>query len=101
VGGRTWQPVSLPGAGQGTAVTAATATAHGFVLAGTTGSDVVLWTSPDGRTWRSSRPHGMGLDGLGTQRLTGLTVVGGTLVGVGFTGDASGDVPTLWRTPIP
>jgi hypothetical protein len=100
-GGRTWQPVSLPGAGQGTAVTAATATAHGFVLAGTTGSDVVLWTSPDGRTWRSSRPHGMGLDGLGTQRLTGLTVVGGTLVGVGFTGDASGDVPTLWRTPIP
>ncbi|MFL6055050.1 MAG: hypothetical protein ACJ72W_19380 [Actinoallomurus sp.] len=100
-GGRTWQPVALPGAGQATAVTAATATAHGFVLAGTTGSDVVLWTSPDGRTWRSSRPHGMGLDGLGTQRLTGLTVVGGTLVGVGFTGDASGDVPTLWRPPIP
>ncbi|MCO5991806.1 hypothetical protein [Actinoallomurus rhizosphaericola] len=100
-GGRTWQPVSLPGAGQGTAVTAATVTAHGFVLAGTAGSDVVLWTSPDGRTWRSSRPHGLGLDGLGTQRLAGLTVVGGTLVAVGFTGDASGDVPTLWRTPIP
>ncbi|GAA4610299.1 hypothetical protein GCM10023195_42170 [Actinoallomurus liliacearum] len=100
-GGRTWQPVSLPGVGQNTAVTAVTATAHGFVLAGTTGSDVVLWTSPDGRTWRASRPHGRGLDGLGTQRLAGLTVVGGTLVGVGFTGDASGDVPTLWRTPIP
>ncbi|GAA0327922.1 hypothetical protein NE235_31685 [Actinoallomurus spadix] len=100
-GGRSWQPVSLPGAGQGTAVTAVTATAHGFVLAGTAGSDVVLWTSPDGRTWRSSRPHGLGLDGLGTQRLAGLTVVGGTLVAVGFTGDASGDVPTLWRTPVP
>ncbi|MCO6007666.1 hypothetical protein NE236_22060 [Actinoallomurus purpureus] len=100
-GGRTWQPIALPGAGQGAAVTAGTATAHGFVLAGTTGSDVVLWTSPDGRTWRSSRPHGTGLDGLGTQRITGLTVAGGTLVGVGFTGDATGDVPTLWRTPIP
>ncbi|MEV0404670.1 hypothetical protein [Actinoallomurus sp. NPDC050550] len=100
-GGRTWQPVSLPGAGQGTAVTAATATAHGFVLAGAAGSDVVLWTSADGRTWRSSRPAGLGLNGLGTQRLTGLTVTGGTLVGVGFTGDASGDVPTLWRRPIP
>jgi hypothetical protein len=100
-GGRTWQPVSLPDAGQGTAVTAATATAHGFVLAGAAGSDVLLWTSPDGRTWRSSRPHGTGLDGSGTQRITGLTVVGGTLVGVGFTGDASGDRPTLWRRPIP
>lgn len=100
-GGRTWQPVTLPGGGPGTWVTAATATPHGFVLAGATGSDVVLWTSPDGRTWRSTRPHGMGLDGRGTQHLTGLTVVGGTLVAVGFTGDSSGDVPTLWRTPVP
>jgi hypothetical protein len=100
-GGRTWQPSALPGAVPGTRITAATATPRGFVLAGSTGSDVVTWSSPDGRAWRASRPHGLGLDGPGLQQLDGLTVVGGKLWGVGFTGDYRTDGPTLWRTTAP
>ncbi|MFB9837495.1 hypothetical protein, partial [Actinoallomurus acaciae] len=82
-------------------VTAATATPGGFVLAGTAGSDVVTWSSADGRTWRATRPHGLGLDGPGVQELDGLTVVGANLLAVGFTGDYRTDRPTLWRTPMP
>ena len=100
-GGRTWQPAALPGAAPGTALTAATATPRGFVLVGTAGSDVTLWTSADGRAWRVSRPHGTGLDGPGVQRLDGATVTGANLLAVGFTGDSRTDRPTLWRTPTP
>jgi hypothetical protein len=100
-GGRTWQPSALPGAAPGTRITAATATSHGFVLAGTAGSDVATWSSADGRTWRATRPHGFGLDGPGVQELDGLTVVGADLLAVGFTGDYRTDGPTLWRTPTP
>ncbi|MCW2946172.1 MAG: hypothetical protein JWR24_2889 [Actinoallomurus sp.] len=100
-GGRTWQPAALPGAVKGAVLTAATATPHGFVLAGTSGSDVSLWTSPDGRAWHVSHPHGLGLDGPGVQRLDGMTVVGRNLLAVGFTGDYRRDGPTLWRTPAP
>jgi hypothetical protein len=100
-GGRTWQPVALPGAAPGTVLTAVTATPRGFVLAGTTGSDVTVWASPDGRAWHASRPHGPGLDGPGVQRLDGMTVVGGKLFAVGFTGDYRRDGPTFWRTPVP
>jgi hypothetical protein len=100
-GGGTWQPAALPGAAPGTALTAATATPRGFVLAGGTRSDVMMWTSPDGRTWRTVRPHGLGLDGPGVQRLDGLTVAGTNLLAVGFTGDYRSDEPTLWRTPTP
>ncbi len=100
-GGRTWQPVALPEAAPGSAPTAAVATAHGFVLAGTAGSDVLLWTSADGRTWRASRPHGFGLDGSGVQRLDGVTVMGRDILAVGFTGDSGNETPTLWRVPAP
>jgi hypothetical protein len=100
-GGRTWQPAALPGAASGTQLTAATSTPRGFVLMGTAGSDVMTWTSPDGRAWRASRPHGLGLDGLGVQRLDGVTVAGTNLLAVGFTGDSRTDGPTLWRTPMP
>lgn len=103
-GGRTWRPASLPGVVQDTAVTAATATPHGFVLSGTSGAsgaDVMLWTSADGTTWQVSRPHGRGLDGPGVQRLDGMSVVGNDLVAVGFTGDYRGDASTLWRRPLP
>jgi hypothetical protein len=100
-GGHTWQPAALPGAAPGTRLTAATATPRGFVLLGTAGSDVLTWTSPDGRTWHGSRPHGLGLDGRGVQRLDGVTVAGPDLLAVGFTGDSRTDGPTLWRTPMP
>jgi hypothetical protein len=100
-GGRTWQPAALPGAAPGTRLTAATATAHGFVLAGTVGSNVATWSSPDGRTWRIAHPRGLGLDGPGVQQLQGLTVAGRDLLAVGFTADYRTDVPTFWRTPAP
>ena len=100
-GGRTWRPVVLPDAAQDAAITAATATSRGFVLAGTTGSDVMLWTSADGLSWRSSRPRGNGLDGPGVQRIEGLAVTGGALTAVGFSGDYRDDGPTLWRRPLP
>jgi hypothetical protein len=100
-GGRTWQPSALPGAAPGTALTAAVATPRGFVLVGTAGSDVVTWTSADGRVWRVARPQGLGLDGPGVQRLDGVTVTGADLLAVGFTGDSRTDRPTLWRTPAP
>lgn len=100
-GGRTWTPSSLPGAAPGTQLTAATSTPRGFVLIGTTGSDVLTWTSADGRAWQQSRPHGRGLDGRGVQRLDGVTVVGANLLAVGFTADARTDGPTLWRTRVP
>ena len=100
-GGRTWRPAALPGSGPDTEVTAATATPHGFVLVGTAGSDVLMWTSADGVTWTSAKPRGDGLDGPGVQRLAGVTVTGTTLMAVGFTGDARRDAPTLWLRPIP
>ncbi len=100
-GGRTWQPAALPGAAPGTALTAVTATPRGFVLVGATGSDVVTWSSADGRAWRVARPHGLGLDGRGVQRLDGVTAVGANLLAVGFTADARTDGPTLWKTPAP
>jgi hypothetical protein len=100
-GGRTWRPAALPGAVAGTELSAATATPRGFVILGASGSDVLTWTSADGRTWRLSRPHGLGLDGPGVQRLAGVAVAGPDLLAVGFTGDARTDGPTLWRTPTP
>ncbi|HET9974901.1 MAG TPA: hypothetical protein VFQ68_42185 [Streptosporangiaceae bacterium] len=36
----------------------------------------------------------------GIQAITGLTVSGRTLTGVGFTATPSGEQPTLWQPPI-
>lgn len=96
--GKTWQQVSLP---PGAAVTAATGTSRGFVLLATLGTDVVVLTSPDGRTWKTTKPHGNGLDGTGIQRMNGVTTVGQDLLAVGYTADYRRDGTTLWRTPIP
>jgi hypothetical protein len=98
-GGRTWRSQPLAGAAT------VASTPKGFVLTGTDGAsgraDVLLWTSADGRAWRSIRPHGTGLDGPGAQRLTALTTLGDRLLAVGvMTGDR-GETPTLWLTPRP
>jgi hypothetical protein len=98
-GGRTWRSQPLAGAAT------VASTPKGFVLAGTDGApgraDVLLWSSADGRAWRSIRPHGTGLDGPGAQRLTALTTLGDRLLAVGvMTGD-QGETPTLWLTPRP
>lgn len=106
-GGGTWQEVQLPSVGQAgdTVLTALTATPKGFVLAGTVGasgrSDVVLWTSADGRSWTARTPQGTGLSGRGDQWLTGMTALGGDLVAVGVTADHRGEQPTLWQRPLP
>ncbi|MCO5985779.1 hypothetical protein NE235_06620 [Actinoallomurus spadix] len=104
-GGRTWQQTPLTDATTNTAVTATAATPRGFVIAGTAGrpgaTDVMLWSSGDGRTWTSARPKGTGLSGKGDQKLNGLTAVGSDLLGLGATSDHTGGQPTLWRRPLP
>lgn len=105
-GGRSWQPAPLAAGGPAnTAVTAMAATPHGFVVAGTSGrvgsSDVMLWSSVDGRAWTLARPEGTGLSGKGAQQLNGLTAIGADLLAVGVTSDHTGDQPTLWRRPLP
>jgi hypothetical protein len=105
-GGRTWRTGGVPaGTPAGAALTAVTATAKGFLLAGATGEagrqDVALWTSPDGSGWRRLAASGTGLDGPGDQRLTALASVGGQVVGTGTSTGHRGEVPMLWRTPAP
>ncbi|KAB2343294.1 hypothetical protein [Actinomadura rudentiformis] len=101
-GGRTWRLAIPQGA---TTLTALTATAKGFVLAGVSGApgnrNVALWTSPDGTAWQKTLAQGTGLDGPGDQRLTGMTGLGSELVAVGVTADHRGETPTLWRTMAP
>ncbi len=102
-GGRSWQSIALPiEAGARSSVTAVIATPTGFVVAGTIDrpGDVVLWTSPDGRTWRRESPEGPGLTGPGDQRLTGFATVGDELVAVGSTTTDDGDRPTVWRRAL-
>ncbi len=41
-----------------------------------------------------------GLGGQGVQEITGLTVSGSTLTGVGFAASATSETPTIWRSPI-
>ncbi|MFV2210279.1 hypothetical protein ACFHW2_08670 [Actinomadura sp. LOL_016] len=93
--GKTWALSTLDAA----AITASAATDGGFVLAGTPAgtSDVALWTSADGRSWQVRRPEGSGLNGDGSQRITGLTALGDELLATG----TNGTTPTLWRTDPP
>ncbi|MFC6878830.1 MULTISPECIES: WD40/YVTN/BNR-like repeat-containing protein [Actinomadura] len=93
--GRTWRAQPL----QASELTAALAGPRGFVVAGSPagGSDVALWASADGTSWRTIRPRGRGLDGDGAQRLTALTAQGDGLLAVG----TDGATPTLWHTPLP
>jgi hypothetical protein len=108
-GGKTWQETALPdAAGQSSGaalVNAATATPGGFVISGAAGrpgeTDVVLWTSRDGRSWTLDRPTGTGLSAPGDQWIAGLTALGGDLLAVGFTASHQGEQPILWRRPIP
>ena len=102
--GGDWELAELP-APPGSAPSALLATAGGYVAAGYTGppgrGDVRLWTSSDGRAWNARDLEGVGLTGPGEQRITALTAVGSTLVGLGYTADYRNEFPTLWHTPLP
>jgi len=117
-GGVTWTESALPvPAGRAfiTALTALTGTGTGagagagaggtFLATGTFDStaghqDVVVWTSASGSSWKAVTPGGQGLTGQGIQAITGLTVSGRTLSGVGFTATPGGEQPVLWQSPV-
>ncbi len=117
-GGATWTESALPvpaGRAFVTALTALTGTGTGtetgagaggtFLATGTFGSaagqqDVVVWTSASGSSWKAVTPGGQGLAGRGIQAITGLTVSGRTLSGVGFTATPAGEQPVLWQSPV-
>jgi len=104
-GGRSWTEVFLPVPAGTAHVSAVAAAGGGFTVTGTFGAtagdrDVAVWTSRDGLTWTAATPTGPGLAAPGIQAITGLTVSGRTLTGVGFTATPSGEQPTLWQPPI-
>jgi hypothetical protein len=104
-GGASWSESALPVPADLTSVTALAAAGGSFTATGTYGStpghqDVVVWTSPDGSSWRAAEPAGQGLTGPGVQAITGLAVAGSTLAGVGFTASPAGEQPVFWQAPV-
>jgi hypothetical protein len=103
-GGRTWRETHLPAPGRPAGVTALVAAGGGFLATGTLGDgsdqDVIVWWSHDGLTWHAVRPAGRWLRGPGAQQITGLSVSGNTLTGVGYTATGSGQHPVLWQARI-
>jgi hypothetical protein len=103
-GGRTWREVSLPVPGGPASVTALITAGGGFLGTGTLraggAQDVIVWWSPDGLTWHAVRPAGRWLSGLGAHQITGLSVSGGMLTGVGSAATGTGQRPVLWRASI-
>ncbi len=104
-GGASWISSALPVPAALTSVTALAAAGGAFTATGTYGStpghqNVVVWTSPNGSAWRAAEPAGQGLTGAGIQAITGLTVSGSTLTGVGFTASPTSEEPVFWQSPI-
>jgi hypothetical protein len=104
-GGMTWTESSLPVPAGQAKVTALAAAGGTFTVTGTFGTtpghqDVVVWTSSDGSHWTAATPGGEGLAGPGIQAITGLTVSGATLTGVGYTASPQSDQPLFWQSPI-
>ena len=104
-GGASWIESALPIPAGLTSVTALAAADGNFTATGTYGrtaghQNVVVWTSPNGSAWRAAEPTGQGLTGSGIQAITGLTVSGSTLAGVGFTASPAAEEPVFWQSPI-
>jgi len=102
-GGRTWRETSLPVPGRPAGVTALVTAGGGFLATGTLGDgadqDVIVWWSHDGLTWHAVRPAGRWLRGP-AQQITGLSVSGDMLTGVGYAATGSGQHPVLWQARI-
>jgi hypothetical protein len=103
-GGRTWRETRLPAPVRPVGVTALVTAGAGFLATGTLGDgsdqDVIVWWSHDGLTWHAVRPSGQWLHGPGAQQITGLSMAGSTLTGVGYTATGSGQHPVLWQARI-
>jgi hypothetical protein len=103
-GGRTWREPPLPVRGPPAGVTAFVAAGGGFVATGTQGGGgdqhVVVWWSQDGLSWHAVRPSARSRNGPGAQQITGLSVSGNMLTGVGYTATGSGQHPVLWQARI-
>jgi hypothetical protein len=103
--GTSWTEEALPVPSGSAQVTALAAAGQTFTATGTYGStpghqDVVIWTSSNGADWTTVTPAGQGLAGPGIQAITGLTVSGSTLTGVGFTASPASEEPLFWQSPI-
>ena len=112
----TWREISLPAPGRPAAVTALVTAGGGFlgtgiqIAGGARGAggaqgaggarDVIVWWSSDGLTWHAARLTGRGPGGPGVQQITGLSVSGGMLTGVGSTATGAGQRPVLWQTRV-
>jgi hypothetical protein len=103
-GGRTWRTARLPAPGGPAGVTALVTAGGGFLATGALGDgsdqDVIVWWSHDGLTWHAVRPSGQWLRGPGAQQITGLSMSGSMLTGVGYTATGSGQQPVLWQLRI-
>jgi hypothetical protein len=103
--GNTWTEGTLPATDGPATVTAIAAVTGGFTALGRFGTDqgnqdIVVWMSTNGATWSTSTPTGRGLSGTGVQTITGLTVSGSTLIGVGFSASPVAENPIIWQSPI-
>jgi hypothetical protein len=103
-GGSTWRETALPAPGSSAGVTALVAVGGGFLATGTLGAggtqDVIVWWSGNGLTWHTVRPVGKRPGGPGAQQITGLSVSGNVLTGVGYAATGTGQHPVLWQARI-
>jgi hypothetical protein len=103
-GGRTWRESRVPVPSRPAGVTALVTAGGGFLATGTLGygsdQDVIVWWSHDGLTWHAVRPPGRLLRGPRAQQITGLSMSGDMLTGVGYTATGSGQHPILWQARI-
>jgi hypothetical protein len=99
-GGRAWREAALPAGGSPAGVTALVAADGGFLAAATRGAgtqDVVIWWSRNGLAWHAVRAPGARPGAPGGQQITGLSVSGNALTGVGYAATPAGRHPVLWR----
>lgn len=98
-GGASWRETTLPVPDGPADVSAITAAGGGFVAAGTWGmtgaQHVIMWWSLDGLGWHEVLPSGHWLGGPGAQRISGLSVSGTVLSGVGYAATGTGQHPVL------